>query len=165
MMLLPEYDSVADPKSRSPAGISEGVLSERRVDAFFYGLFMDAGVLRSSGVAPVNPRRAYVEDYALRIGNRATLIPSIGARAYGMLIALTHAELERLYAAPGLEQYRLEAVLARCMEGGSPVSALCYNLMSEPRADERNPDYAHRLQRALRDLDFPAGYVDSLTEA
>lgn len=136
--------------------------NERHVHGFFYGLFMDADVLRSSGVVPLSPRRAYVDGFALRIGNRATLVPCVGARAYGMLIALTHGELERLYAAPGLDQYRPEAVLAHCMDGGS-LAALCYNLLAEPRADERNPDYAVRLQRTLRGLGFPAEYVDSLT--
>ena len=72
-------------------------MTDRRIDAFFYGLFMDVDVLRESKVAPSNPRRAYVADFALRIGQRATLLPAAGARAYGMLIALTHRELERLY--------------------------------------------------------------------
>lgn len=137
-------------------------MNERRVDGFFYGLFMDQVILRNSGVLPENPRQAYVDDFALRIGNRATLIRSSGARAYGMLIALTHKELDQLYGAPGLEHYRPEAVLAKRMEGGS-VPALCYNLLSEPRADERNPEYAVRLQQTLRDLGFPSQYADSVT--
>src|SRR5262245_13104527 len=113
-------------------------MADRRIDAFFYGLFMDADVLRGAGVAPADPRRAYVDGFALRIGQRATLLPLTGARAYGMIFALTHAELERLYAAPGLEQYRPEAVLAHPLEG-APVPALCYNLRDAPRPDERNP--------------------------
>ena len=44
-------------------------------------------------------------------GQRATLLPSAGARAYGMLYAVTHAELDRLYTAPGLEHYRPEALM------------------------------------------------------
>lgn len=103
-----------------------------------------------------------MDGFALRIGNRATLVPSARARAYGMLIALTHPELERLYGAPGLDQYRAEAVLACSIDGGT-VPALCYNLLVEPRADERNPDYAIRLQQALRGLEFPAEYIDSIT--
>src|SRR5206468_1433668 len=83
--------------------------------------------------APSNPRRAYVDDFVLRIGQRATLLPSAGGRAYGMLYALTHAELERLYTAPGLEHYRPEAVLALPL-GGTPTPALCYNLREAPRA-------------------------------
>jgi hypothetical protein len=138
--------------------------SDRRkaVDGFFYGLFMDVTVLRNSGVVPTNLRKAYVDDFALRIGNRATLVSSPGSRAYGMLIALTHPELQKLYGSPGLEQYRPEAVLVRLMDGGV-APALCYNLLVEPRADERNPDYALKLQRVLRDLGFPSEYVNSLT--
>jgi hypothetical protein len=139
-------------------------MSERHVEGFFYGLFMDVSVLGKSGVAPVNARRAYVDDFALRIGKRATLVSSLDARAYGMLIALTHPQLERLYGAPGLEQYRPEAILARPLDGGS-VPALCYNLIDAPQADEKNPDYAVRLQQILRELQFPTEYVDSVSRA
>src|SRR5262245_59618181 len=123
---------------------------------------MDVEVLRGSGAAPTDPRRAYVDGYALRIGQRATLVPSVGARAYGMLFGLTHAEIDRLYAAPGLEQYRPEAVLAQPL-GGPPTPALCYNLPEAPRPHERNPEYAARLQRALQKLDFPSAYVASVS--
>ena len=137
-------------------------MSERRVEAFFYGLYMDLDVLREAGVAPSAPRKAYVEGFALRIGRRATLLPSSGARAYGMLYAVTHAELERLYTAPGLEQYRPEAVMVRPFEG-APTPALCYNLLEPPAPHERNPEYAARLQRALGKLAFPPEYVASVS--
>lgn len=136
-------------------------MSTRQVDAFFYGLFMDVEVLRQSGAKPANPRPAYVAEFALRIGQRATLVPSPGARAYGMLIALTHAELERLYSAPGLEQYRPEAVLAQPIEGIA-VPALCYNLLEAPAPHERNPDYALRLKGVLTKLGFPGDYIASI---
>lgn len=137
-------------------------MTERIIDAFFYGLFMDVAILRKSNVTPINPRRAYVEDFGLRIGDRATLVRDVGGRCYGMLIGLTHVELDRLYAAPGLEQYRAEPVLAQVI-GGPGVPALCYNLLVEPPKHQRNPDYAARLQRVLRELDFPADYVESLS--
>jgi hypothetical protein len=137
-------------------------MSDRRIDAFFYGLFMDVDVLRESGVAPLDPRRAYVDGFALRLGRRATLLPLAGARAYGMIFALTHAELERLYTAPDLGQYRPEAVLAQPLEG-APASALCYNLREAPQPHERNPEYAARLQRALSKLGFPQDYVASIS--
>jgi hypothetical protein len=136
-------------------------VSPRRVDAFFYGLFMDVEVLRQNSAKPANPRRAYVAEFALRIGQRATLVPSPGARAYGMLIALTQAELERLYDAPGLEHYRPEAVLAQPIEGIA-VPALCYNLLQPPEPHERNPDYALRLKSVLTKLGFPEDYVASV---
>jgi hypothetical protein len=137
-------------------------MSARPIDAFFYGLFMDVDVLRATGVAPSNPRRAYVDDFALRIGKRATLTPSPGTRAYGMLIGLTHAELERLYAGPGLEDYRPEAILARPLDGGL-VAALCYNLAESPAPHERNADYAARLQQLLAALDFPREYIAAIS--
>jgi len=135
---------------------------DRRVDAFFYGLFMDVDVLRESGVAPAKPRRAYVADYALHIGQRATLVPRAGARAYGMVFALTHAELDRLYETAGLDKYRPEAVLAHPLEG-APTPAICFNLVEAPPSHQRNPDYAARLQSALRKLDFPDEYVRSVS--
>lgn len=133
-------------------------MSERRIDAFFYGLFMDVDLLRDRKVEPVNPRRAYVADFALHIGERATLLPSPGARAYGMLVALTHTELDRLYGAPGLEPYCPEAVLAQPFEGKA-MPALCYNLREAPALQERDPEYAARLQRALARLHFPPDYI------
>ena len=137
-------------------------MSDRRIDAFFYGLFMEADLLRKAGVEPTNPRRAYVDGFALRIGQRATLVPSAGGRAYGMLFALTHAELDRLYAAPGLEQYHPEAVLAQPM-AGAPLPALCYNLREAPQPHERNSEYAAKLQQVLIALDFPSAYVASVS--
>ena len=133
----------------------------RRVAGFFYGLFMDVELLRASGVIVGEARRAYVDDFALRIGRRATLVPSPGARAYGMVIALTHADLDRLYGAPGLEDYRAEAVVARLLDGGV-TAALCYNLEEPPASDERNAEYARRLSQLLVRLDFPREYVASI---
>lgn len=122
---------------------------------------MDMEVLRQAGAKPSNPRRAFVDDFALRIGQRATLVPSLGSRAYGMVIALTHAELERLYNAPGLERYRPEAVLAQLLEGRT-IPALCYNLLQAPAPHERNPEYASRLRGVLTKLGLPAEYVASV---
>ena len=65
-------------------------MTDRRIDGFFYGLFMDIDILRASQVVAANPRRAYVGGYALRIGRRATLVPAPEARVYGMVFALTH---------------------------------------------------------------------------
>jgi hypothetical protein len=78
-----------------------------------------------------------------------------------MLIKLTHAELERLYNAPGLEHYRPEAVLAQPLEGIA-IPALCYNLLQAPESHERNPDYALRLKSVLTKLGFPGDYVASV---
>jgi hypothetical protein len=136
-------------------------MSDRRIDAFFYGLFMDVDVLKQNGVEAANIRPAFVPNFELRIGQRATLIASIGARAYGMIMSLSHADLARLYGAPGLEHYRPESVFAQGLDG-TATAALCYNLLESPGPDERNPEYAARLQRVLQRLNFPPQYVASV---
>ena len=55
-------------------------MTDRQGDVFFYGLFMDVDLLRENGVVPKNPRRGFAPNFALCIGQRATLVPSEGAR-------------------------------------------------------------------------------------
>jgi hypothetical protein len=138
-------------------------VSIRRVDGFFYGLFMDSDVLRKGNVFPENPRQAFVNDFGLQVGERATLVRRAGARSYGMLFALTHEELDRMYSAPGLADYRPEAVVAQTLEG-EKVPALCYNLIEPQHSVEPNAEYAARLRAALGKLGFPATYIDSITK-
>ena len=139
-------------------------MAARHVTGFFYGLFMDEAVLAEASVAARTPRMAYVEGFDLRIGRRATLVPEAGARAYGMLYDLTHEELGKLYGAPGLEDYRPEAVEAHLLEGGRQP-ALCYNLLDAPARGEANAAYAERLSEALERFGFPADYVAFIRRA
>ena len=137
-------------------------MSERRVDVFFYGLFMDSSILQEQQVQPTNARRGYVEGYALRIARRAVLVPRAEARAYGVVFGLTPGELDRLYSAPGLEPYRPEPVVVRVPEGKT-VPALCYNIPVEPPPEECNAEYAARLRAVIAKLGFPQEYVQSIT--
>lgn len=136
-------------------------MSERRVDGFFYGLFMDAAVLRAAGVEPQKPRHAYVDGFDLQIGQRATLVSQPGSRAYGMAFSLSHAELDRLYSATGLEDYRPEAVMANTINGDA-FPALCFNLPVAPAPEDKNPQYAEKLRDVLERLGFPEAYVSSV---
>jgi len=72
-----------------------------------------------------------------------------------------HCEVARLYAAPGLQHYLPEAVLAHTLEG-QDVPALCYNLAEPPSASERNPAYAAQLKAVLQALGFPDAYIASI---
>jgi len=67
-----------------------------------------------------------------------------------------------LYAAPGAETYRAEAILAQSFDG-IVTPALCYNLRDRPQADAWNQEYASRLQEALANLGFPEEYVASVS--
>ncbi len=137
------------------------VSARRRVDVFFYGLFMDAELLRTKGTQPMNLRMASVLGFALRIGQRATLISAPSSRVYGMLVELTHPEIEQLYSEPGVSAYRPEAVVADLADG-SRVPALCFNLPLAPSSEEANPDYAARLRDLGRRLGLPADYVENI---
>ena len=136
-------------------------MSLRPISVFFYGLFMDDEVLRAAGVQPSPLRVARLPEYALKIGARATLLPMVGHTAYGVLTTLTHPELERLYAGPGLDAYRPEAVLVHPADG-PPVSALCFNLLVTPPPHERNPEYANKLRALALRLELPRDYVATI---
>jgi hypothetical protein len=128
------------------------------LDAFFYGLFMDAGVLAGAGVTPRSPRKARADGFALKIGARATLVHAPGGTVWGMVYALTPDELEKLYGAPGLEAYRPEEIEV-ALENRAIIPARVYNLPHPPPPDERSPDYAEKLKAVLTRLGMPADYI------
>jgi hypothetical protein len=132
----------------------------RRVHVFFYGLFMDTDALAAQGFHPANAVHARLDGFALRLGQRATLVPEETATVHGILVDLTRGEIQRLYSAPGLEVYLPEAVTV-ALPDGSAVAALCFNL-AEPAPSERNPAYAEKLIALCRRLGLPAAYVDSI---
>lgn len=107
-------------------------MPERRADVFFYGLFMDEELLRGKGLQPEGGELASVDGLALRIGQRAALVPTPGARVHGLVMSLTISELDRLYSEPSVQAYKPQAVLALLASGGV-IAALCYNLHSRPR--------------------------------
>ena len=135
-------------------------METRRLSVFFYGLFMDPELLRGKGLHPENARRACVRGMRLRIGERAALELDPDGIVYGMLLELTHGDIERLYAEPSVAPYRPEAVLAEPDES-EPVAALCYNLPSAPM-DEPNLEYVRKLRALATRLGLPAGYVNSI---
>jgi len=135
--------------------------NSRRIEVFFYGLFMDADLLRTKGARPVNIRAASVPGFALRIGQRATLLRGPDARAYGVVMELTHSEIEQLYSEASVRTYRPEAVIAELTDG-SRVPALCFNLLVPPGPEEANSEYAAKLRELARRLGFPSHYVESI---
>ena len=134
---------------------------ERRVEVFFYGLFMDADALREKGFHPADARQASVEGMALLLGERATLVPQNGGSVHGMLMSLTHAEVDRLYAEPSVAAYRAEPVLAALRDGGI-VAALCFNLPAVPAGVRSNPEYAAKLRVAAKKMGLPDTYIANI---
>lgn len=132
---------------------------------FFYGLFMDADLLRDSGFRPVTIGRALVRDYELRIGKRAALVPAAGKVAYGMLIELADKELSALYSAPGVSAYRPIDVEAERLEDGSVHGSVCYNLPADALGTDYNAEYANTLSALLLRLGFPSDYARAIADA
>ena len=137
------------------------VTADRRLDVFFYGLFMDPQLLEGKGATPRDVRLATVRGFALRIGARAAMVPTPSAQVHGAVMTLTHADIERLYAEPSVQAYRPEAVLADLADG-TTIAALCYNLPVPPSPDERNTEYAHKLRAVARRIGLPSDYVASI---
>ncbi len=129
-------------------------------DVFFYGLFMDAAVLEAKGITNPGGRPGVVRDWALRIGQRATLVPHPGRAVYGVLMSLQLRDLERLYAEGSVQMYRPVAVLVEVR--GTAVPALAYVLPEPPAPEERNPEYATTLRALAERLGLPAEYTRSI---
>jgi Gamma-glutamyl cyclotransferase, AIG2-like len=136
-------------------------VDHRRLEVFFYGLFMDPQVLEAKGVHPVDARLAVIPGFRLRIGARAALIPTPGGEVHGVLMKLTHADVEKLYSEPSVQAYRPEPVLAIASNGAS-VAALCYNLPEPPLPDEHNAEYAGKLRSLAQRIGLPPDYVTSI---
>lgn len=133
----------------------------RRIAVFFYGLFMDVELLRAKGTEPANVRRGSVRGFSLRIGARATLVPDAAGLAHGLVMDLTHAEIDRLYADPSVSMYRPEAVVIES-DDGSAAAALCFNLIETPRDVERNAAYAEKLRHLAERIGLPAHYISRI---
>jgi hypothetical protein len=132
-----------------------------QVRVFFYGLFMDPDVLEAKGLRPADVSRAYVERYALRLGQRATLVPVNEGQVHGTVMQLTHEEIDRLYSEPSVSAYRPEPVLAH-LPDGSAEPALCFNLPNAP-APSGNRDYAIALRAVAQKMGLPDEYVAGLS--
>jgi len=135
-------------------------VKDRKVDIFFYGLFMDMGILQQRGLVPINPRVAYLDGYDLEIRDRATLVLNGQERVYGIITGLTHEEIGTLYAEPSVLDYRPEAVLVNVGDGRQ-VPALCYNL-PHVSGTSRNTEYAVRLVEVAKALSLPEEYLNKL---
>ena len=136
-------------------------MAARTIAVFFYGLFMDADLLRAKGAQPSAVRPASVRGFSIRIGRRATLVQDAVGRVHGMLMELSHDDIDRLYAEPSVSMYRPEAMLCETADG-MKVPAICFTLPEPPQPAEHNETYAEQLRALSRHLGLPESYVDSI---
>ena len=127
---------------------------------FFYGLFMDEDLLAEKGISPRNAVVGSLDGFALRIGERATLLRSAGTRSYGVVMDVGPNETKALYTEPSVADYAPEPVAVELADG-STVDAVCYNLPVE-KVTGTNTVYAKALMEVARRLDFPDSYLDQI---
>lgn len=130
---------------------------------FFYGLFMDEGLLATKGIVPSEARPGFVDGYGLRIGERATLVPSPDSRAYGVMMDIAPVEADKLYAEQSVADYLPEPVIVELLDG-THVDATCYNLPAD-KVTGANRKYADSLLDVAKRLDFPEAYLDQIRTA
>ena len=135
-------------------------MTVEHVNVFFYGLFMDMGLLQQRGLTPRHPQVARLDGYDVDIRDRATLIRNATARVYGIVTGLTHEDIGTRYADPSVRDYRPEAVVVTLADARQ-VPAWCYNLPQVTGA-RRDTVYAVRLVEVSKTLAFPGDYLDRL---
>jgi hypothetical protein len=133
------------------------------MNVFFYGLFMDEALLANKGITPSNAEVGYVDEFALRIGERATLVRSAGARSYGVIMNISSDQANELYSDKSVADYVPESVIVELL-GGSKAEAKCYNLPVD-RVTGTNKVYAEALLAVASKRGLPESYLVEIREA
>jgi len=130
------------------------------VRVFFYGLFMDEGLLATKGIRPTDVIVGFVDGYELRIGERATLVRRPNGRAFGALMDIASNEATELYAQDSVADYLPEPVTVELMDGRK-LEATCYNL-PDAKVTGTDIDYAESLLQVAGRLGLPDSYLDEI---
>ncbi|MEP5612046.1 MAG: gamma-glutamylcyclotransferase family protein [Cyclobacteriaceae bacterium] len=130
------------------------------MEVFFYGLFMDGDILLKNGITPSNPRKGYLHNYALKIGNRASLIPCKDDKAYGIVMTVDNDAIHSLYAEASVADYIPEKV-SIVTDSSDSITATCYNLPAESLTGT-NASYAMSLYALAKKEGFPDDYLEKI---
>nr|WP_299069939.1 gamma-glutamylcyclotransferase [uncultured Allomuricauda sp.] len=132
------------------------------MEVFFYGLFMDEDLLIGNGINPLNPRKGHLNNYTLKIGNRASLIQTKGEKAYGIVMTVNEEEITKLYSEKSVSDYIPEKVNV-ISETNEHITATCYNLPLELLTGT-NELYTKSLYKLAEKLNFPKEYLRTISK-
>jgi hypothetical protein len=134
---------------------------ERKVWAFFYGSFMNSQVMATANLIDPQIEIASLPGFDIEISPHANLVRRAGQMAYGLLVSITHAQLDSLYASQSAgETYLPEAVLA-IDAGGRFRPATCYIVTNmKPGVPEKS--YLEKITAPAIAHGFPDWYVNRL---
>ena len=124
---------------------------------------MDANRLEDMGFHPKEIGPAELQDFQIRIRNRATLIPNPGSTSYGIVMELSGKEAGALYSQPDVSDYRREMVNAILIKDQSIQRSLCYNLPADVLGSGTNAEYAEKLSALVLELGFSSNYANEIT--
>lgn len=124
---------------------------------------MDIDLLARKGIVPEDAEVGYVDGFRLHIGERATLLRSADARAYGVMMEISPDDTKNLYAQNSVADYVPETVAVELIDG-SEVEASCY-ILPDDEITETNRGYAEALLQVAKKLGFPETYIAEITQA
>lgn len=140
--------------------MSQEKIAKEKIDAFFYGLYMDADLLRSLNIKPENPRVARVDGYRLDLRGAVKALPQEGERVWGIIFRLPQEDLDKMYGGPKTKLYKREEMLA-VTEDGQAITVGCYN-QPEDSSAAFNSEYCDQLIPAMRKAGLPSEYIDTI---
>lgn len=123
---------------------------------------MDVDILARQGITPQDAVVGHVDGLSLHIGERATLLRSAGARAYGVMMEISSREAKDLYAGSSVADYVPEVVTVE-LKDGRRVEASCY-ILPDDKVTETNRDYAEALLQVAVKLCLPDTYIAEITQ-
>jgi hypothetical protein len=133
------------------------------MNVFFYGLFMDEDLHAKKGISPSKAEIGFVDGFALRIGERATLIRSADTRSYGVMMTISPDEANELYSQSSVADYVPDFVTVE-LANGNKVEATCYNLPVD-KVTGTNRVYAEALWEVANGLGLPEHYLAEIRQA
>ncbi len=123
---------------------------------------MDQSLLIKKGLHPQLVGSAILSDYRIHIGDRATLLPSVSSRVFGIVMTLSDDDVLKLYSDESVHEYQPHPVRVELLNTREVVEAECYNLPAERGSQGANPNYARQLARLAESLCFDAAYVQEV---
>lgn len=135
-------------------------MSDSRTSVFFYGSFINLGVIAGYGLVPEHIEVARLPGHDISIAPLATLVRSDRHSVYGILCTAHQDALQHLYSQEWVAAYRPRPVMVETRQGHMTL-ALCWiapPFLPAPAAD----DYLDRIVGPARDFHFPAWYISRL---
>jgi len=124
---------------------------------------MDEDLLAKKGIFPSKAEVGFVDGFALRIGERATLLREAESRSYGVIMNISSDQANELYSESSVADYAPESVSVELLNG-SRVEASCYNLPVD-KVTGTNKVYAQALFEVANRLGLPESYLFEIRRA